>query len=139
LWRQSWCQRIPSHFECQEIICLRLSCYSLLIRSICYFGVFGILHFRLPSALSTEQYQSVLIVELLCWPLNRMPCLIVLQCGDSLQELALSNRVQLVWVLGHCGIHRNEKADARVGLEPCGSGYLNHTAPHGAWRLLVVS
>jgi hypothetical protein len=29
---------------------------------------------------------------------------VVLQCGDSLQELALSNRVRLVWVPGHCGI-----------------------------------
>jgi hypothetical protein len=29
-------------------------------------------------ALSTEQYQTALIVELLCWPLNRMPCLPVL-------------------------------------------------------------
>jgi hypothetical protein len=26
-------------------------------------------------ALSTEQYQSALIVGLLCWPLNCMPCL----------------------------------------------------------------
>jgi hypothetical protein len=37
--------------------------------------------------LSTEQYQSALIVELLCWSLNRM------LYGDSLQELALSKRV----------------------------------------------
>jgi ribonuclease HI len=89
---------------------------------------------------------------------------VVLQCGNSLQELALSNRVRLVWVLGHCCFHGNKEADALVkvgssfafeGPEPClplapscvkrrngsgsGSGYLNHTAPHGAWRLLVVS
>jgi hypothetical protein len=37
---------------------------------------------------------------------------VVLQCGYSLQELALSSRVQLVWVPGNCGIHGNEKADA---------------------------
>jgi hypothetical protein len=30
---------------------------------------------------------------------------VVLQCRDSLQELALFNRVRLVWVPGHCGIH----------------------------------
>jgi hypothetical protein len=53
---------------------------------------------------------------------------VVLQCRDSLQELVLSNRVRLVWVLGHCSIHGNEKADALaraessyafVGPEPC--------------------
>jgi hypothetical protein len=32
---------------------------------------------------------------------------VVLQCRDSLQELALSNRVRLVWVPGHSGIHGN--------------------------------
>jgi hypothetical protein len=31
---QSWCRRILWHFECQGIICLMLSCYSLSIRSI---------------------------------------------------------------------------------------------------------
>jgi hypothetical protein len=30
------------------------------------------------KTLSIEQYQSALIVRLLCWPLNRMPCLSVL-------------------------------------------------------------
>jgi hypothetical protein len=53
---------------------------------------------------------------------------VVLQCVDSLQELSLSNRVRLVWVPGHCGIHGNEEADvlaragassAFVGSEPC--------------------
>jgi hypothetical protein len=73
---------------------------------------------------------------------------VVLPCRDSLQELALSNRVQLVWVPRHCSIHGKEEADALarsgsssafLGPEPClrvssgksGSGYLNHTAPHG--------
>jgi hypothetical protein len=62
-------------------------------------------------ALSTEQYQSALKIWLLCWPLNHMPCLPELyysaQCRDALQEMALSNRVRLVWVPGHCGIHGN--------------------------------
>jgi ribonuclease HI len=53
---------------------------------------------------------------------------VVLQCGDSFKELALSNRVRLVWVPGRCGIHGNEEADALakarsssafVGPEPC--------------------
>jgi hypothetical protein len=53
---------------------------------------------------------------------------IVLQCRDSLQSLALSNRAQLVWVPGYCGIHGIEEADALaraasssafVGSEPC--------------------
>jgi ribonuclease HI len=43
---------------------------------------------------------------------------VVLHCGDSLQELALSNIVRLVWVPAHCGIHGNEEADA---LERTGS------------------
>jgi hypothetical protein len=42
---------------------------------------------------------------------------VVLQCRDLLQELALSNRVRLVCVPAHCGIHGNEEADelARAG------------------------
>jgi hypothetical protein len=80
---------------------------------------------------------------------------VVLQCRDSLQELALFNRDRMAWALRHCGIHGNEEATALaragsssafVGPEPCfplapssvrrrkRSGYLNHTetAPHGA-------
>jgi hypothetical protein len=81
---------------------------------------------------------------------------VVLKCKDSLQKLALSNRVRLVWVPGHCGIHENEEADAlaragsssafvgrsfvfrwhlRVSGRGSGSGYLNHTTSHGAKRL----
>jgi RNase H len=41
-----------------------------------------------------------------------------LQCSDSLQRLALSKRVRLVWVPGHCGIHGNEEADALAGMRP---------------------
>jgi hypothetical protein len=84
----------------------------------------------------------------------------VLQCGDSLQELVLSYRVRLLWVPGHCGIHGEEEADGlasmgsnsllwgwslvfrwhfRVSSGGSENGYLNHTAFHGAWRLLVVS
>jgi hypothetical protein len=35
---------------------------------------------------------------------------VVHQCGDSLQELASSNRVRLVWVPGNCGIHEEANA-----------------------------
>jgi hypothetical protein len=47
---------------------------------------------------------------------------VVLQCKDSLQKLDLSNRVRLVWVPGHCGIHGNKEADAlaRAGSSFCG-------------------
>jgi hypothetical protein len=60
---QSCCRRIVWHFECQGIICLRLSCYSLSI------------YIAFQRAWSTEQYQSALLVGLFCWPLNRIPCL----------------------------------------------------------------
>jgi ribonuclease HI len=40
---------------------------------------------------------------------------VVLQCRNSLQKL--SNRVRLVWVPGHCGIHGNEEADALAKVE----------------------
>jgi hypothetical protein len=43
---------------------------------------------------------------------------VVLQCGDSLQKLALSNRIRLVWVPGYCGIHGNKEAAAFAGPEP---------------------
>jgi ribonuclease HI len=58
---------------------------------------------------------------------------VVLQCRDSLLELALSNRVQLVWVPGHFDIHGNEEADALAGVrsssafvgpEPCFLGII---------------
>jgi hypothetical protein len=53
---------------------------------------------------------------------------IVLQCGNSVQELAMSNKVRLVFVPGHYGIHENQEVDAfararsnsaLVGPEPC--------------------
>jgi hypothetical protein len=60
-----------------------------------------------------------------------MPCLPEFYYSaeiQEIQELAWSNRVRLVWVLGQCGIHGNEEADAHaravtssafVGPEPC--------------------
>jgi hypothetical protein len=39
---------------------------------------------------------------------------VVLQCRDL---LALSNRVRLMWLPGHCGIHENEEADALARAE----------------------
>jgi hypothetical protein len=55
---QCWCRCILSHFECQGIICLRLLSYSLSIQSIlCYFGVFGILHFE-------RHYQQSIVILL---------------------------------------------------------------------------
>jgi hypothetical protein len=75
-----------------------------------------------------NRVQSALLVGL-CWPLTyAVSSRVVLQCRDWLQELALSNKVRLVWVPGHCGIHGNEEADALaragsssafVGPEPC--------------------
>jgi hypothetical protein len=77
-----------------------------------------------------------------------VPSRVVIQCGDSLQELVLSNRVRLVWFPGHCGVHGNEEADAlaivdqvlllwgrslifrwhlRVSDGRIGSGFLNHS------------
>jgi hypothetical protein len=59
---------------------------------------------------------------------SRAALLALKSCGDSLQELAFSNRVRLVWVPGHCGIHINEETDALAkagsssaffGPEPC--------------------
>jgi hypothetical protein len=59
-------------------------------------------------SICSDSRDSLLVLKL-CAVSSR----IVLQCGNSLQELALSNRVWLVWVPGHSGIHRNEKADAQ--------------------------
>jgi hypothetical protein len=103
-------------------------------------------------ALITEEYQSAMIVGLLCWPLNRMPCL-----PESYYSAEILFRNWLCptkfdWCESlDIGIHGNEMAAAFAGPEPClplapscvkrrsVSGYLNHTAPNGAWRLLVVS
>jgi hypothetical protein len=114
-------------------------------------------HIAFRRALSTEQYQSALIVRLLCWPLNRMPCLPELYysagilfrnwicltefdwCGslDTVVSISMEMRrpthlqerdpVLLLW------------SRSLVSSGGSGSGYLNHTAPHGAWRLRVVS
>jgi hypothetical protein len=103
------------------------------------------------KALSTEQYQSAdSMVALLALKSYTMSARVVLQCRDSLQELALSDRVWLVWEwrgwrtckswikFCFCGAG----ALSSVGTfecQGCGIGYLNHTEPHGTWRLLVVS
>jgi hypothetical protein len=47
------------------------------------------------------------MAALLAFKSYAMPSRVVLQCRDALQEMALSNRVRLVWVPGHCGIHGN--------------------------------
>jgi hypothetical protein len=111
-------------------------------------------------ALSTEQYQSALIVGLLCWPFTRMPCLpelyyradilfwpcltefdwfgslntlvsIGMRRPTHLQE---QDQVLLLW--DRSLVFRRLLRVPGGGSE---SDYLNHTAPHGAWRLLVVS
>jgi hypothetical protein len=113
-------------------------------------------------ALSTERYQSALIEELLCWPLNCMPCLPELYysaeilfrnwfcltefdwCGslDTVVSMEmrrpkhLQERDQVRLLGGRCLVFRWH---IRVSSGGSGSGYLNHTAPHGASRLLVVS
>jgi hypothetical protein len=80
-------------------------------------------------ALSTEQYQSDLIVGLLCWPLNHMPCLPELYYSAEILSKSwfCLTEFELVWVPGHCGTHENEEADALaragsnsafVGTEP---------------------
>jgi ribonuclease HI len=53
---------------------------------------------------------------------------LVLQCRNSLHGLSIHNRVQLLWVPGHCGIIGSEKTDDLAGMasksnfcgpEPC--------------------
>jgi hypothetical protein len=44
---------------------------------------------------------------------------VVLQCGDSLQELVLSNRVRLVCVPGDCGIHELVRCTCKSGIKFC--------------------
>jgi hypothetical protein len=63
---------------------------------------------------------------------------VVLQCGDSIQELALSRRVRLVWVPGHMHMRRLTWGrnlviswHLRVSSGGSGTGYLNHIGPHG--------
>jgi hypothetical protein len=82
-------------------------------------------------ALSTEQYQSALMIGLLCWPLNRMPCLpelyysakILFRKWLCLTEFDWCGSLDTV-----VGIHGNEEANAFarsgsssdfVGPEPC--------------------
>jgi hypothetical protein len=112
--------------------------------------------------LSTEQYKSALIVGRLCWPLNRMPCLPELYysagirfrnwiyltefdlCGslDTVVSMEMRRPTHLQeWdqVLILWGWSLVFRWHLRVSGGGSGNGYLNRTAPHGAWKLLVVS
>jgi hypothetical protein len=114
------------------------------------------------SALSTEQYLSVLILGLLCWPLNRMLCLpelyysteILFRIWLCLTEFDWCGSLDTVVSMGmRRPMHLQEQDQVlllwgrslvfcwhlRVSNGGSGSGILNHTAPHGAWRLLVLS
>jgi hypothetical protein len=93
---------------------------------------------------------------LLALKLYAVSSIVVLQCRDL---LALSNRVRLVWVPEHCGMGMRRptclqepnqvlllwgqrfvfRLHLRVSNGESGSGYLNHTAPHEAWKLHVIS
>jgi hypothetical protein len=106
-------------------------------------------------ALSTEQSQSALIVELPCWPFNCMPCFPELYYSA---EILFRNRLCLT-ELDWCGsldtvvsmrmrrpTHLQERDqflllwdrslvfrwDLRVSGRRSGSDYLNHAALHGA-------
>jgi hypothetical protein len=105
-------------------------------------------------ALSTEQYQSALIVGLLCWPLNRMPCFPELYYSAEILFRNWLCLIEFDWCGSlDTGIHGNEVAEHlqerdqvlllwgwslafhwhfRVSSGGSGSGYLNHNAPHGA-------
>jgi hypothetical protein len=60
----------------------------------------------------------------------------VLQCEDFLQELALSNRVGLVWVPEHCGIC---KSGIRMWLKKPNRGLTRYLLrlPRSKLRILV--
>lgn len=54
------------------------------------------------------------------------PCIrshLVLECADTLQQLAQGNSLQLLWVPAHCGIEGNEEAD-RLAREASSQPYL---------------
>jgi hypothetical protein len=103
-------------------------------------------------AFSTEQYQSALRVGLLYWPLNCMPFLLDLYYSAEIlfrnclcltefdmemgRPTHLQERDQVLLLCGRSLVFRWH---LQVSGGRSGSVYLNHTAPHGAWRLLVVS
>jgi hypothetical protein len=123
---QSWCRRILRHCECQGIIFLRLSCYGLSIRSI----------FRRALTTTTDQYKSGLILGLLCWPLNHMPCLPELYYSEEILFRNWQNSTGVVvWVPGHCGI----SISAFVGPEPRKWLLKSHCTSKLHWRLLKKS
>jgi hypothetical protein len=138
---QSWCRRILWHFEYQRIICLRFSCYSFSIRSICYFGVFRILHFGGTISICFDSKAALLTSKSYA-----VSSRVALKCG-----------FQLFWIFEHCDMRRPMhlqgqdqvlllwaqsfvfRWQVRVSSGGSGSGFLNHTARHGASRLLVVN
>jgi hypothetical protein len=111
---------------------------------------------------TTECVDLVTPDGLLCWPLNRMSCPPELYYGAEIlfrkwqcltefdwcelldtvvsmkmrRPTHLQGRDQVLLLWGRSLVFRWH---LRVSSGGSGSGYLNHTAPHGAWRLLVVS
>jgi hypothetical protein len=111
-------------------------------------------------ALSTEQYQSALIVGLLCWPLNRKPCLLELYYSAKILFMNWLCLTKFDWCQSLDTVvsvemmkptHLQERDQVlllwsrslvfswhlRVSSGGNWSGYLNRTALHGAWRLGV--
>ncbi|KAJ8925317.1 hypothetical protein NQ315_009147 [Exocentrus adspersus] len=62
----------------------------------------------------------------------RTRSMLVQECGDALESLARQEEVELVWVPGHMGIPRNERADQLARL---GSG----EPPQGPEPILGIS
>jgi hypothetical protein len=64
-------------------------------------------------ALSTEQYQSALIVGLLCWPLNDIPCLPELYYSADILFRNWLCLTEFDWCGNlDTGIYGNKEADA---------------------------
>jgi hypothetical protein len=95
-----------------------LGYHATVFQSEVYVFLAGILHFGgegiVNRAVSICSDSGAALLALKSYAMSSR---IVLQCGDSLQELALSTRVRLVWVPGHCGIHEEDGGLAIAG--PC--------------------
>jgi hypothetical protein len=100
--------------DIQGIICLRLSCSRSLNPK--YMRVLACLEYCISEGIVSRAVSicSDSRAALLALESYAASSRVVLQCIDSLQDLALSNKVRLVWVLRHCGcgIHGNDEADA---------------------------